>query len=166
MSFVLFEGDEKDEILALQAANYGGEIPDMLGIAHSFHQAAEAGATVKEIARNSGQSDQYVRNHLALSNIPSALAIRIAAGDLPLSVARTVGDLPQPKRAGLAIFILANLSTGSRQVGSGQSAGKLTAKEIKQCATILKQWNGLQRPLVVKHQTQRNIARALVALSP
>ena len=117
--FVLFEGDEKDEILALQAANFGGELPDMLGIAHSFHQAAEAGATVKEIARNSGQSNQYVRNHLALSNIPSALAMRIAAGNLPLSVARTVADLPQPKRAGLSMFILAN------------EQGTLTAKAIK-----------------------------------
>jgi len=157
VAFILFDGDEKDEILALQAANYGGELPDMLGVAHSFHQAAEAGATVKELARNSGKSEQYVRNHLALGSIPSALAARIAAGDLPLSVARTVAGLPEPKRVGLSIFILANL-------GSGQSASKLTAKEIKQCATTLKQWNGLQRPLVVKHQTQRNIARALVAL--
>jgi len=155
VSFVLFEGGEKDEILALQAANYGGEVPDMLGVAHSFYQAAEAGATVKEIARNSGQSEQYVRNHLALGNIPPLLAEHIAAGDLPLSVARTVADLPDPKRAGLTILILANLSADS---------SKLTAKEIKQCATTLKQWNGLQRPLVVKHQTQRNIARALVAL--
>ncbi len=149
--FALFEGDAKDEILALQAANYGGELPDMLGIAHSFQQAAEAGAAVKEIARNSGQSEQYVRNHLALSNIPSALAARIAAGDLPLSVARTVADLPDLKRAGLSIFILANLSANS---------GKLTAKEIKQCATILKQWNGLQRPLVVR----RRVALATAVL--
>ena len=106
VNFVLFEGGEKDEILALQAANYGGELPDMLGVAHSFHQAAEAGAAVKEIARNSGQSEQYVRNHLALHSIPPLLAEHIAAGDLPLSVARTVADLPDPKRAGLSIFIL------------------------------------------------------------
>jgi hypothetical protein len=90
-----------------------------------------------------------------LGNIPPLLAEHIAAGDLPLSVAPTIAELPETKRAGLTIFILANLSA---------DASKLTAKEIKQCATTLKQWNGLQRPLVVKHQTQRNIARALVAL--
>lgn len=36
---LLFEGSPKAEILSLQAANYGGEKPDMLGIAHSFRQA-------------------------------------------------------------------------------------------------------------------------------
>ena len=92
----------------LQAANYGGETPDALGIAHSFRQAVEAGATEEEIARNVGQHVNYVRNHLALTQIPPELAQRIAAGELPMSVATAVADLPEPKRAGLAIFILAN----------------------------------------------------------
>jgi hypothetical protein len=67
-----------------------------------------------------------------------------------MSVATAVADLPEPKRAGLAIFILAN------------EPGQLTAKAIKECAATLKKWPGLQVPLMVKHQSQRNVARALV----
>ncbi|MBE2225455.1 MAG: hypothetical protein IAF02_28225, partial [Anaerolineae bacterium] len=150
--FVAFEGSQKAQILALHAANYGSEKPDMLGVAHSFRQAMEAGATPEEIARNSGQHLNYVLNHLALAHIPPELAQRIAAGELPMSVATAVADLPEPKRTGLAIFILAN------------EPGKLTAKAIKECAATLKKWPGLQMPLMVKHQSQRNIARALVRL--
>lgn len=152
VSFVTFEGSLKAQILALHAANYGSEKPDVLGVAHSFRQAVEAGATPEEIARNSGQHLNYVLNHLALANIPLELAQRIAAGELPMSVATAVADLPEPKRTGLAIFILAN------------EPGKLTAKAIKECAATLKKWPGLQMPLMVKHQSQRNIARALVRL--
>lgn len=36
VEFVLFEGNQKAQILALQRANYGAVKPDMLGIAHSF----------------------------------------------------------------------------------------------------------------------------------
>ncbi|HRQ42150.1 MAG TPA: ParB N-terminal domain-containing protein [Chloroflexota bacterium] len=152
IAFVTFEGSQKAQILALQSANYGSEKPDALGVAHSFRQAVEAGATPEEIARNAGQHLNYVLNHLALANIPPELAQRIAAGELSMSVAVTVADLPEPKRTGLAIFILAN------------EPGKLTAKAIKDCAATLKKWSGLQVPLMVKHQSQRNIARALVRL--
>lgn len=152
ISFAPFEGSQKAQILALQSANYGSEQPDMMGVAHSFRQALEAGATPEEIARNCGQHVGYVHNHLALTEIPPELAQRIAAGELPMSVATAVADLPEPKRSGLAIFILAN------------EPGKLTAKAIKACATTMKKWPGLQLPLMVKHQSQRNIARALVRL--
>ena len=150
--FVTFEGSQKAQILALQAANYGSDQPDMMGVAHSFRQAVEAGATPEEIARNVGQHLNYVLNHLALADIPLELAQRIAAGELPMSVATAVADLPEPKRTGLSIFILAN------------EPGKLTAKTIKACATTMKKWSGLQMPLMAKHQSQRNIARALVRL--
>ena len=152
VEFVTFEGNQKAQILALQAANYGSEQPDMLGVAHSFCQAVAAGATPEEIARNVGQHVKVVRNHLALTEIPPELAQRIAAGDLPMGVATAVADVPEPKRTGLSIFILAN------------EAGKLTAKAIKDCALTLKKWPGLQLPLMVKHQSQRNIARALIRL--
>ena len=149
ISYTLFEGSQKDQILALQAANNGSEDPDMLGIAHSFRQAVIAGATPEEIARNNGQHLHFVQNHLALTEIPADLAQRIAAGKLPIGVAQAVADMPEPKRTGLSIFILAN------------EPGKLTAKAIKGCAATLKKWNGLNLPLMVKHQSQRNIARAL-----
>ncbi|MEI2698773.1 MAG: ParB N-terminal domain-containing protein [Microthrixaceae bacterium] len=91
IEFVPFEGSEKSQILTLQAANYGSAKPDMLGIAHSFREAVLAGASEAEIARNCGQHPNYVRNHLALTEIPPELARRIAAGDLPMSVATTHG---------------------------------------------------------------------------
>ena len=152
ISFALFEGDEKSQILALQAANFGGEDPDVMGVALSFRLALVAGATVEQIARNAGVHTRYVENHLALTEIPRTLAERIAAGGLPMSVAATVADMPDPRRSGLALFILAN------------PAGSVTAKEIKECAAELKKWPGLQMPLTVAHQAQRNIARALVRL--
>lgn len=152
IDFVPFEGSEKSQILTLQAANYGSAKADALGIAHSFREAVLAGASEAEIARNSGQHPNYVRNHLALTEIPPELARRIAAGEMPMSVAATIADLPEPKRTGLAIFILAN------------EVAKITAGEIKEIATMLKKWSGLQQPLFVKHQTQRNVARALVYL--
>ncbi|MBK9052975.1 MAG: hypothetical protein IPL78_19295 [Chloroflexi bacterium] len=152
IDFVPFEGSEKSQILTLQAANYGSAKADALGIAHSFREAVLAGASEGEIARNSGQHPNYVRNHLALTEIHPELARRIAAGELPMSVAATIAELPEPKRTGLAIFILAN------------EVGKITAGAIKECATTLKKWPGLQQPLFAKHQTQRNIARALVLL--
>jgi hypothetical protein len=140
VEFILFEGSQKAQILALQSANYGSEKPDALGIAHSFCQAVAAGATEVEIARNAGQHLNYVLNHLALTEIQPELAQRIAAGELPMSVATAVADLPEPKRTGLAIFILAN------------DLGKVTAKAIEKCATTLKKWPGLQITLMVKHQ--------------
>jgi hypothetical protein len=152
ISFALFEGDEKSQILALQAANFGGEDPDVMGVALSFRLALVAGATIEQIARNAGVHVRYVENHLALTEIPRALAERIAAGGLPMSVAATVADMPDPRRSGLALFILAN------------PAGSLTAREIKECAAELKKWPGLQMPLTTAHQAQRNIARALVQL--
>lgn len=133
-------------------------------MAHSFRQALEAGATPQEIARNSGQHVHFVHNHLALTKVPPALAQRIAAGELPMSVATAVADLPEPKRSGLAIFLLANPSTSSGQATGSRQVGTLTAKAIKECATTLKKWPGLQMPLMVKHPSQRNIARALVRL--
>ena len=150
--FVPFDGDRKAEILALHAANFGREEADMLGIANSFRQALESGASPEEIARNAGQSVHYVHNHLALTDIPAELAQRIAAGELPMSVARTVADLPGPKRTGMAIFLLAN------------EPAALTAKEIKACAVALKKWNGIQIGLTFTHQTHRNIARTLARL--
>ncbi len=94
--FITFEGSPKAQILALHAANYGSEKPDVLGVAHSFRQAVETGATPEEIARNAGQHLNYVLNHLALAHIPPELAQRIAAGELPMSVATAVADLPEP----------------------------------------------------------------------
>src|SRR5690606_29279134 len=150
--FVPFDGDRKAQVLALQAANFGREEADMLGIAHSFRQALESRASPEEIARNAGQSVHYVLNHLALTDIPAELAQRIAAGELPMSVARTVAELPEPKRTGMAIFLLAN------------DPGALTATEIKGCAGALRKWDGIQVGLSFAQQTHRNIARALSRL--
>ncbi|MCZ7671782.1 MAG: ParB/RepB/Spo0J family partition protein [Chloroflexi bacterium] len=156
--YVPFAGDTKAQVLALQAANYGSAEADPLGIAHSFKVALEAGASPDQITRNAGQKVSYVTNHLALATIPPELAQRIAAGDLPMSVGTAVAELPEPKKTGLSIFILANSSTSSGQ------ASKITAKEVKSCADVLKKWNGLHMPMMFKHQSQKNIARALVRL--
>ncbi len=153
VEIVLFSGSLKAQALALQAANFGNEEPDMLGRALSFQAAVNAGATVDEIARNGGINTHYVRNHLALANIDPQLAQRIGAEELPMSVARIVADLDNERGAGLTAFILANPSD------------KLTAKKIKVAARQLTKWSGLQIPLTgYNSQAQRNIARALAQL--
>jgi hypothetical protein len=69
-----------------------------------------------------------------------------------MSVARTVAELPEPKRTGVVIFMLAN------------EPAALTGKEIKACAGALKKWQGIQLGLTFAQQTHRNIARALARL--
>ena len=153
IEFVLFEGNAKNQILALQRANYGAVKPDMLGIAHSFQAALGAGATITEIARNAGQHAHYVRNHLALNKLPQELAEQIADGHLPMSMGIAVANIAgEHKRNGLALFILSN------------PPEQLTAKAVKEVAKKIDKWNGLQVPLTCAHQAQRNIARSLTRL--
>ncbi len=153
IDFVLFEGNAKSQILALQRANYGSVKPDMLGVAHSFQAALDAGATVAEVARNAGQNAHYVRNHLALNKLPQELAEKVADGDLPMSTGIAVASIKnEHKRHGLALFVLSN------------PPEQLAAKAVKEVAKRLANWNGLQVPLTTTHQAQRNIARSLTRL--
>ncbi len=153
IKFVLLEGTPKEQILALQRANYGAVEPDMLGIAHSFKAALDGGATVAEIARNAGKTATYVRNHLALNKLPRELAEQIADGHLPMSIGVAVAGVKnEHKRHGLALFIFSN------------PLSQITAKAVKDVARKLEKWNGLQVPLTTAHQAQRNIARALTRL--
>ena len=153
IEFVLFTGSAKDQILALQRANYGSVAPDMLGVAHSFQSALDAGATVTEVARNAGQTATYVRNHLALNKLPQELAEKVADGELAMSIGIAVASIKnEHKRHGLALFVLSNPSD------------QLTAKTVKDVAKKLDKWGGLQVPLVTTHQAQRNIARSLTRL--
>ena len=153
IEIVLFEGNQKAQILALQRANYGAVKPDMLGIAHSFQAALDAGATITEIARNAGQHAHYVRNHLALNKLPRELAEQIADGHLPMSIGIAVANIAgEHKRNGLALFVLSN------------PPEQLTAKAVKEVAKKIDKWNGLQVPLTCAHQAQRNIARSLTRL--
>ncbi len=127
--------------------------PDMLGIAHSFQAALNAGATMAEIARNAGQHYHYVRNHLALTKIPQELAEQIADGHLSMSIGIAVANIPnEQKLHGMSLFVLSN------------PPEQLTAKAVKEVAKKLAKWDGLQVPLTTAHQAQRNIARSLTRL--
>ena len=153
IEFVIFEGSAKEQVLALQRANYGSVKPDMLGVAHSFQAALDAGATVAEIARNAGQTTAYVRNHLALNKLPQELAEKVADGELAMSIGIAVASIKnEHRRHGLALFVLSN------------PLSQITAKAVKNVAKQLDKWNGLQVPLTTAHQAQRNIARALTRL--
>ncbi len=153
LPIVRFQGDLKAQILALQAANFGSEEPDLLGRARSFKAAVDAGTTPQEIARNAGVNLHYVLNHLALANTHPELAQRIANDELSMSVARILAGLPEAQRQGLTSFILANPSA------------KLTVKQLKQTAKQLANWSGLQLPLTgYANQAQRNLARCLSQL--
>ena len=89
----LFEGSEKEQILLLQAANFGQETPDLLGQARSYAAALKAGATVGEIAAHTGQPVSRVEAVLALSRVPEPLARSVAAGEIALGVAAAVARL-------------------------------------------------------------------------
>lgn len=120
--------------------------PDRLGIAHSFQQALEAGASVEEVARNAGQHVAYVTNHLALMQVPQELAELVADGQLPLSVAVAVAGIKEEaKHIGLALFVLSCAPTYP------------TAAVVQQVARTLKRWAGLQLPLETSSQAERTL---------
>lgn len=146
----LFTGDLKEQILALQRANYGADTPDPLGIAHSFHAALQAGATERQIAHNAGESLAYVRKHLALLRVPSELAHAIAENSLPLSMAEPVAEVQaEDARQGLSRFIVANI-------------GQVTVEGVRACVALLKTWDQFRTPpMTVAHQGQRNMIRIL-----
>lgn len=153
VSIHLFTGDLKEQILALQRANYGADAPDPLGIAKSFHAAITAGATERQIAHNAGQSLGYVRKHLALMRVPLNLAQAIAAGTLPLSIAEPVAEVqPEVARQGVALFIVSNVA-------------HVTVEGVRACVTRFKSWDGFRTPpMTVAHQGQRNMIRLLAHL--
>lgn len=148
-----FTGDLKEQILALQQANYGTDTPDPLGIAHSFHAALHAGVTERQIAHNAGQSVGYVRKHLALLRVPVALAQAIAHHTLPLSMAETVAEVQaEDAREGLSRFIVANM-------------GQVTVEGVRACVALLKGWDQFRTPpMTIAHQGQRNMVRILATL--
>ncbi len=151
-----FNGDAKAQMLALQAANSNREDPDPLGLAKSYVAAYEAGATPTEIARHSGVHTEFVLNHLALTQVPPALAAAISAGTLPMGMARLIVRQDKPLADGLSAFVIATLAP---------EQSTATVSGIKAAVKRLKKWHGLQSPLTPPpKQTQRNIARILAAL--
>ncbi|MDY7076587.1 MAG: ParB N-terminal domain-containing protein [Chloroflexota bacterium] len=121
ISIALFEGDEKEEILALQAANFGHETPDLLGQARSYAAAVKAGATADEIATNTGQSVSRVEAILSLNKVPEYLAQAAVAGDVALGGAAAVARLRNKgQREGMARYVLEQDVTveGAQQIGS------------------------------------------------
>ncbi|TET55109.1 MAG: hypothetical protein E3J64_00785, partial [Anaerolineales bacterium] len=103
---VLFEGSKKDEILALQASNFGQETPDLLGQAKSYAAARGEGATESEIAANCGETTGHVKAVLTLNKVPEALAEAIAAGDAPLGLAVAIAKLKKGQMTGVTQYVL------------------------------------------------------------
>ncbi len=154
ITVVLLEGDQRTQVLALQASNFSQEEPDMLGQARSFHAAAEAGASVQEIANNVGKSVHYVQNHLAVVEMPEALIRLIVDGALGMGVARPVASLPAGKREGLAAIVVAR----------AERTPPPTVAAVKAAAQRLGQWDGIQVPLRAPDAATRNRARIMQAL--
>ncbi|MBN1179930.1 MAG: ParB N-terminal domain-containing protein [Anaerolineae bacterium] len=149
---VLFEGGEKEEILALQAANFGQETPDLLGQARSYAAAVQAGATAAEIAANTGQSAARVEAVLALSDAPQELAQAIVAGDIALGIAAEVARLrKKAQREGITRYVLERETC--------------TVEEVHDVVSALRKW---QPPAVSLDPEmtprERNHARLLAAL--
>ncbi len=154
ITVVLLEGDQKTQVLALQASNFSQEEPDMLGQARSFHAAAEAGASVQEIANNVGKSVHYVQNHLAVVGMPDALIRLIVDGALGMGVAHSIANLPAGKREGLAAIVVAR----------AERTPPPTVAAVKAAAQRLGQWDGIQVPLTAPDAATRNRARIMQAL--
>jgi len=149
---VLFEGDEKAEILALQAANFGHETPDLLGQARSYTAALQAGATVAEIAANTGQAVSRVEAVVSLTRVPEDLAQAVAAGEFALGVAAAVARLRnEAQREGVTRCIL--------------ERGRCTVEQAGEIASALRKWKPPTvslDPEVTPHD--RNEARVIAAL--
>lgn len=103
---VLFEGDLKAELLALMAANFGQEEPDVAGQARAYSRARERGISIRKIAANTGKSAQYVSAALALEELPGQLAEAIGEGKVALGVATELGRLDEARRMGAGLYIV------------------------------------------------------------
>jgi ParB-like chromosome segregation protein Spo0J len=149
----IFAGSEKEQILTLQAANFGQEEPDLLGQARSYEAARKAGATPAEIAANTGQSADRVRAVLALANAPEPLQQAILDGTLALGVAKQIARLKKaPQRRAVSRYIL----DGCRCP---------TVGEVKTLVSELLDWQPPEVPLDPDLNPQaRNGARLLGAL--
>lgn len=144
--------DEGDQLMTLQASNYNNDAPDLLGEAISFQMAVVEGKTPQQIANAIGQTLKYVTDRLALAKVATPLANLITREVLPLSVAALVTSVKESdRREGLTRYLIANQK--SIKVG-----------DIKAIAKTLREWPGLQLPLMSPHQANRNIARILVNL--
>jgi ParB-like chromosome segregation protein Spo0J len=150
--WVSFDGsDQKAEVLALQAANFGQETPDLLGQARSYLAALQAGATEKEIAANLGLPETHVRAVLALTQVPPQLAEAIAGGEIALGVAVEVAKLPQAaQRQGVAQFL--------------HQWSNPTVESVAQVVSAIKTWTPAAATLDEQNPRKRNAARLLPAL--
>lgn len=152
----IFSGDYMQGVLLLQAANFGQEEPDPLGIGHSLLIGHRLGISTNAAAANIGQSVAYVENHLALAQLHElfpALANQIAAGKLPLTLARSLISIPYADmRAGVVTFIAIVLPA------------TINLARLRDTISLLRDWEGFAIPVLVEHPTQRNLARALANL--
>ncbi len=151
VTIALFEGGEKEEILALQAANFGQETPDLLGQAKSYAAAMKAGATADEIVANTGQSVSRVKAVMALSKVPESLAQAVAAGEVALGVAAAVARLRKKvQREGMTRYVLEQ---------------DVTVEGAQQIASVLRKWQPPSVSLDLETTPkERNQARLLAAL--
>ena len=151
VAIALFEGGEKEEILALQAANFGQETPDLLGQARSYAAAVKAGATAAEIAANTGQPVSRVKTVMALDQVPEGLAQAVAAGDAVLGIAAAVARLrKKAQREGMTQYVLEQ---------------DVTVEGAQQIAAVLRKWQPPSVSLDPETTPKgRNQARLLAAL--
>ncbi len=148
---VLFEGDEKVEILALQAANFGQETPDLLGQAKSYAAAVKAGAAVAEIAANTGQSVSRIRAVLGLAKVPEELTQAVVAGTVALGVTAAVARLrKKAQREGMTRYVL--------------ERGDCTVEQVQQVASALRKWEppavSLDPEVTPQERNQTRVAAA------
>jgi hypothetical protein len=107
--FALFEGDEKEEILLLQASNFGQEKPDLWGEALSYRAALKLNTkvSVEEIAANTGQPVARIKAVVALTRVPGDLVEAIIEEEVALGVAGEVARLrKKAQREGTTRYIL------------------------------------------------------------
>lgn len=149
---VIFQGETKQAVLSLWSDNFGGEPPDALGVAHSLLIGIrQFGILPEEAAAGMGQHRNYVENHLALAQVDSRIAERIARKDISMTVAVILMSLPADKREAMTEFLMSLPDEA------------ITVAKLKVAARLLKELS-FDLPLSFPHATRRNVARAFVRL--
>lgn len=148
----VFEGNAQQATLFLQNDNYGDEEPDDLGVAYSLHFGVQQGLTLNQMAQNMGLKPDRVRDLFTLSQIDPDIAQRIASRELGMSIAPSLVSLNGAKR------------TAASQLLREMDGRLLNVKKFEKVVRQLREWNGLEMPVLYRSQAVKNIARSIVAL--
>jgi len=147
LRLVLFEGNERDQQLAIISHNFGSEHPDLLGQARAFARALKLGSTVKTISHNASVTPAYVRSLVAITELPESIQTLIGERRVAVGAGKAITQLRADKQAGVCKMI--------------EYQGSITLEVIQRVCKNLKDWDGFPLPLEAPSPKMYHLPRLL-----